>query len=387
MFKFGFDVENDGDLMSTDDLTNLGFEESQGAEAPGAVSTITSTVVSFKDLLSKLPPLISYSPLAIPLGNGERLTIARRDLFDARFQLISEGKSEGSDAAEKTEADTVDGTVHADGDGNPLRFVDAPSDLVRGVYEGGLKTWECSLDLVGYLYRQREEIIPRFAKGRRILEIGCGTGLPSLYVLRDLFVHGSDPEHETQIHFQDYNLSVLELVTVPNIVLAWYMSSLSTAYRSSEEESEPPLPPADPTEPGELPITPALVSALLTSLEDANITLRLFYGSWETFDVQAAGGKYDLVLTSETIYQTESLGSLVELLRAASLGPAEQPSSSGNYMCLVAAKVLYFGVGGGVTSFVKAVEEPKTGLGGRVEVVSEHKDGVGRQIMQVVWQP
>ncbi len=32
-----------------------------------------------------------------------------------------------------------------------LAFLDAPSDLVPGVYEGGLKTWECSLDLVDYL--------------------------------------------------------------------------------------------------------------------------------------------------------------------------------------------------------------------------------------------
>lgn len=32
-----------------------------------------------------------------------------------------------------------------------LGFVGAPSDIVPGVYEGGLKTWECSLDLVDCL--------------------------------------------------------------------------------------------------------------------------------------------------------------------------------------------------------------------------------------------
>jgi len=36
-------------------------------------------------------------------------------------------------------------------DRKALEFLDAPSDLVPGVYEGGLKTWECSLDLVDYL--------------------------------------------------------------------------------------------------------------------------------------------------------------------------------------------------------------------------------------------
>ncbi len=28
----------------------------------------------------------------------------------------------------------------------------AKSDLVSGVYEGGLKVWECSFDLVDYIY-------------------------------------------------------------------------------------------------------------------------------------------------------------------------------------------------------------------------------------------
>jgi hypothetical protein len=32
-------------------------------------------------------------------------------------------------------------------------FVDAPADLVPGTYEGGLKTWECALDLAAYLDR------------------------------------------------------------------------------------------------------------------------------------------------------------------------------------------------------------------------------------------
>jgi len=36
-------------------------------------------------------------------------------------------------------------------DSNDLGFIDAPSDLVPGVYEGGLKTWECSVDLAAYL--------------------------------------------------------------------------------------------------------------------------------------------------------------------------------------------------------------------------------------------
>lgn len=71
--------------------------------------------------------------------SGNRVvTLLRRDLFDARFQLISEDSlpPDGENVITSNET---------------LGFVDAPSDLVAGVYEGGLKTWECSLDLVTYL--------------------------------------------------------------------------------------------------------------------------------------------------------------------------------------------------------------------------------------------
>ena len=43
------------------------------------------------------------------------------------------------------------------------------SDLVSGVYEGGLKIWECSLDLVHYIINNSE-----IFKGKRVLELGCG---------------------------------------------------------------------------------------------------------------------------------------------------------------------------------------------------------------------
>ncbi|KAH0834709.1 hypothetical protein J3R83DRAFT_10256 [Lanmaoa asiatica] len=44
------------------------------------------------------------------------------------------------------------------------------SDLVPFVYEGGLKTWECSLDLAGCL---RHDGHAANVKGRRLLEVPC----------------------------------------------------------------------------------------------------------------------------------------------------------------------------------------------------------------------
>lgn len=77
------------------------------------------------------------------------------------------------------------------------------------------------------------------------------------------------------------------------------------------------------------------------------------------------------MLTSETIYRTDSLTALVNLLKITS-----------GALCLVAAKVLYFGVGGGISDFVKEVER----IHGAAETVWEKADGVGRKILSVRWE-
>jgi protein-histidine N-methyltransferase len=168
-------------------------------------------------------------------------------------------------------------------------------------------------------------------------------------------------------------------------------------YTTNDSEAAPTI---NPTTAGELPITPELKNAFLSSLQSLNITLRFFSGSWDTFDpLHTAGpGGYDLVLTSETIYRTDSLEPLINLMQAACTGnppstlehlvsslhvtdtPPTQAKKA-EYICLVAAKVLYFGVGGGVSDFLQAVEGRKA----RVDTVLERKAGVGRKIMRVLW--
>lgn len=123
--------------------------------------------------LSSLPESISYSPLVIHLtsapsssentqnGTSRSVILARRDLFDARLQLI---------ASSTEEQENDEGRV------NGLDFIEAPSDLVPGVYEGGLKTWECSMDLVDYLYEgilggEAGKGLIGSVRGKRILEV------------------------------------------------------------------------------------------------------------------------------------------------------------------------------------------------------------------------
>ena len=43
------------------------------------------------------------------------------------------------------------------------------SDLVSGLYEGGLKVWECSFDLVDYVFENKQIVADK-----RVLELGCG---------------------------------------------------------------------------------------------------------------------------------------------------------------------------------------------------------------------
>lgn len=187
------------------------------------------------------------------------------------------------------------------------------------------------------------------------------------------------------------------------------MSPLSASYRATatvEEDEEGNAQNPSPSSPGELTLTPELLTAFQTSLSNHRIHLRFFTGSWDGFDVPSLWQSfsntrrpyYDIVLTSETIYRAESLPALLRVLRSALTIQDEQsleeraaglslvePGDGREGMCLVAAKVLYFGVGGGVQDFIKAVEEDEKVGKGKVETVWERKEGVGRQIVQVRW--
>lgn len=56
-----------------------------------------------------------------------------------------------------------------------LEFVEAPSDLVPGIYEGGLKTWECSIDLAERLSQLVGPDPGRSLRNKRIIEVSILT--------------------------------------------------------------------------------------------------------------------------------------------------------------------------------------------------------------------
>lgn len=191
------------------------------------------------------------------------------------------------------------------------------SDLVAGKYEGGLKLWEGSLDLVRALNSEVRE--GRLVlKGKKVLELGCGHGLPGIF---------SSIEGAAIVHFQDFNAEVLRCLTIPNVK--------ANLARESDK-------------------TKANISS----------NIRFFSGDWSDVhqlllsehsgDLQKATADsssdgYDIILMAETVYELSSLQSLYDLLKKCLFRPSG--------VVYMAGKKHYFGVGGGTRQFLRVVEE------------------------------
>ncbi|XP_047176813.1 histidine protein methyltransferase 1 homolog [Vigna umbellata] len=185
------------------------------------------------------------------------------------------------------------------------------SDLVPGKYEGGLKLWEGSLDLIKALRSDIRTGLTSFG-GKRVLEVGCGHGLPGIFALL---------EGAAAVHFQDFNAEVLRCLTIPNL----------NANISGESQPSPSNP---------------------TICDN-----RFFAGDWSGIDKLLPhvstddnyGGGYDFILMAETVYSVSSLQTLYNLIKKCLQHP--------DGVVYMAAKKYYFGVGGGSRRFLSLVEK------------------------------
>lgn len=194
------------------------------------------------------------------------------------------------------------------------------SDLVKGIYEGGLKIWECSIDLAKFLY---QDVPKSDLEGKSILEIGCGAGLPGLtcFVARG-----------ASVDFQDYNPEVIDYLTIPNVLFNV------------------------PNSPGD---------------EEAPET-RFFSGDWESFTILLSTKlkrSYDVILTSETIYNLENQSKLINLF---------DNTLKSNGVIYLASKIHYFGVGGGLRQFESLLKDKWN-----FETVKTFDVGVSREILKI----
>ena len=242
-----------------------------------------------------------------------------------------------------------------------LSFINGNEDVHPGVYEGGLKSWECSIDLVQYLSSHHDIL-----RNCSILELGCGTSLPSLYLFQRAVAAAAGAY---TFHLADYNYSVLRLVTLPNVFLSWVLTTNPHLLTLPN---------------GDLDVTAQLKSSFLSSLQSANINIGFISGAWgdEMLPLLSSncrlwnGSGFDLVLGSETIYEPYTMGEFTKVLLGA-LGP--------NGRGLVSAKRIYFGVGGSVGGFIELVKK-REGEGWHVqevETIGREKGGVGGVILEV----
>jgi protein-histidine N-methyltransferase len=112
-----------------------------------------------------------------------------------------------------------------------------------------------------------------------------------------------------------------------------------------------------PEDNGDLEITPELTDAFAAALKAQGITLNLVSGSWSPSPpflshIPTAPEMNILVLASETIYSPTALSSFTEAL----IGILKQVRMG---KAMIAAKKVYFGVGGSVDAFKIECRERK----------------------------
>lgn len=99
---------------------------------------------------------------------------------------------------------------------------------------------------------------------------------------------------------------------------------------------------------------------------------KFYAGDWSKFvDATKNDTKYDVILTSETIYNTSNYRKLLDVLK-------NKLKADG--VALVSAKTYYFGVGGGCRDFEKLIKDDGNLQSEVVFVVSEN---VQREILKV----
>jgi len=216
-------------------------------------------------------------------------------------------------------------------------------DLIPGQYEGGIKIWECSLDLCRFL----PEYIGWFDMNNlRVLELGCGHGLPGIYFLLK----------NCHVLFQDFNKEVLDKITLDYILQLENDYQLNLLDRASFADGD--------------------WKTLRSKITDTDF---YFYGKGKKQDFFKNDSnnnsiqKFDIIVTADTLYNIENYDYLYENI----INNLNNPG-----ICFVASKKYYFGVGGGTSQFIEYVKG-KNELD--IKCVQEINDGFSniRQILEL----
>uniref|UniRef100_A0A9J8D2Q2 protein-histidine N-methyltransferase n=2 Tax=Cyprinus carpio TaxID=7962 RepID=A0A9J8D2Q2_CYPCA len=215
-------------------------------------------------------------------------------------------------------------------------------NLISGIYEGGLKIWECTYDLLEYIDDEGET----FA-GKRVLDLGCGAGLLGILALK---------RGASKVDFQDYNSTVIEQLTVPNVFL-----NCEDDDENEEKNSSPPC-----------------KRKALDATEKLLDRCGFFSGDWNSFltllQNKTPSPKFDIIFTSETIYNTDYYSSLHNVF-------CDLLDENG--IVYLATKSHYFGVGGGLHLFEKFVEQKKVF---QIRYLKDVEQGLKRHVVSLTFK-
>ena len=246
-------------------------------------------------------------------------------------------------------------------------------DIIPGKYEGGLKVWECSIDLCNFLFekiqfiyskRQCMEEVNSFndivtnaiykalSNGGSTVELGCGHALPGCLLLREIInIHHDasmtkplSPPTAPTVLFTDYNSFVLRDVTLPNIILNCI---------NKNNHKHPTL----------SSITKLIAGDWMELSKQIKTNKRLQEELNLSCDTKDNCSRFDLILASETTYTVTSSKETAYWL----FHHLKYNTGVG----LVSMKRFYFGVGGSTDSF----RESALSIGLTVDLLREYNDG------------
>ena len=428
MFKFGFDIPTDEGGDGTDqktkalekttvDMPEANLRTDGGNETHADTSTTISSkpaasVLNISDAISSVfesDTLFEYVSVVRDDSGGDNsgenesipaVKPLRRVIFPQNQKLPSSVRA-SNNATTATETTTNISSTCTKGEIIDKESL-ADTDLIPGVYEGGLKVWECSLDLCRHLADEilrlqssfkgddgndinisaNNDVYNALSKTGKTLELGCGHGLPACLIFRELrkrwqnvdisdsVTEGASSEDGYSVLFSDYNEFVLRDATVPNIVL--------------NMDSDRPCP-NDKREWEKVQGCVGCVSGDWIDLSNKLQTASLGYAHETSSVPLSSDGRFDLILAAETTYTEESAMDTARLL--------SRHLRVVTGVGLVATKRYYFGVGGGADAFRQAaadivVQVTANGDSRRdcrlsIETVKSYDSGVGRDLLRV----
>ena len=237
---------------------------------------------------------------------------------------------------------------------------DETTDLIPGVYEGGLKVWECSMDLCRFLARivdslstdknciiatteddgidlhaVQEAVRRSVEPGGTTMELGCGHALPGCFILRESIRRSpmnQNGNNKSVVIFSDFNDFVLHHATIPN-------AQLNVCGLLGE----------DGVAMDEAQTAQTLVDRSVFAGGDwMGLSYKLSSGTLSSPAAKRdkVDDRLDLIMASETTYTPESCEDTAFLMLC--------HLKVGSGIGLVATKRFYFGVGGGTDLFSAA---------------------------------